>query len=205
MAHHHHPLPNELNHTNFFDLLSQILLSLPFFIGIFLYVAAIIHSRKKSREWPVYRTVCWMLGSLLAIVAVTGPLADKAMLSFSLHMVVHLMLGMIAPLLMVVGAPVTLFLRALSVKNAKLLTKILRSTPVKVITDPFIAALLNIGGLWILYTTDLYHLMHEDILLHIIIHLHVFLAGYVYTLSIIYMEPLSHRTSYLYRSIIMIL
>jgi putative membrane protein len=58
------------------------------------------------------------------------------------------------------------------------------------------------GGLWVLYITDLYMLMHQYFLIHLIVHCHLFLAGYFFTASILYIDPMSHRFSFLYRSIV---
>lgn len=83
-----------------------------------------------------------------------------------MHMLVHLLLGMLAPLLMALAAPMTLLLRTLSVSSARVLSRVLSSRPLRLLTHPVIASFLNLGGLWLLYTTDLYSLMHENILLH---------------------------------------
>lgn len=89
-------------------------------------------------------------------------------------------------------------------KVARRLSSVLKSKPLQILTHPIIATLLNLGGLWILYTTNLYSMMHKSILLHLFIHFHVFIAGYLFTTSMIYIDPISHRYSYKYRSIILI-
>ncbi len=48
-------------------------------------------------------------------------------------------------------------------------------------------------------------MMHQNILLHLFIHLHVFIAGYLFTISIIYIDPAPHRYSYRYRAIVLII
>ncbi|SHN30430.1 cytochrome c oxidase assembly protein [Gracilibacillus kekensis] len=192
-------------HNNVFGIGSQVILMMPFLAGVLIYLLAIFYSYHKQRKWSIFRSICWVTGSLIAILAVIGPLAEQAHNNFTIHMLVHLFLGMLAPLLMVLAAPMTLFLRALSVKQAKRLTRLLRSMPFRVITDPTVASILNIGGLWILYTTNLFALMHEHLFIYLFIHVHIFLAGYVFTLSMIYIDPTPHRTSYIYRSIILIL
>ncbi|MBP1970493.1 cytochrome c oxidase assembly factor CtaG [Virgibacillus natechei] len=98
-----------------------------------------------------------------------------------------------------------LLLRSLPVQQAKNLTRFLRSRVIGLLSNPAVTATLNIGGLWILYTTDLFRMMHESTLLHVMIHVHIFLAGYLFTISLIYVEPIPHRTSYLYRSFILVL
>ncbi|WP_018932186.1 cytochrome c oxidase assembly protein [Gracilibacillus lacisalsi] len=196
---------HEHNQHEIVSILSPFILLLPFITGLIIYFLAIIISHKKQRPWPIYRTLYWMIGISFAMIAVVGPLAERSHVDFSAHMLTHLFLGMFAPLLMVLAAPMTLILRALSIQHAKLLTDWLKSRFIRFISDPAIASILNIGGLWLLYTTNLYAAMHESLIWNVIIHLHIFLAGYLFTLSMIYIEPTPHRKSYLYRSIMIVL
>jgi putative membrane protein len=184
--------------------LPQLLLALPFLAVLMMYIFAAVFSGRRHKRWPIYRTVFWVLGVIFAIIAVAGPLANQAHLDFRAHILGHLFLGMLAPLLMALGAPIRLALRTFSTSLARKLSRILRSWPSRIYTDPIVASLLNIGGLWLLYTTDLYSMMHESILLHFIVHMHVFLAGYLFTVSIIYIDPMPHRSPFLYRSIVLI-
>ena len=182
----------------------QLILATPFLIALFIYLLAVILSNQKYKTWPIYRTGSWIIGNLCVLLALTGPLAQWAHTDFTAHMIGHLLLGMLGPLLMVLAAPMTLIFRILHVKTARRLTKLLKSRPLRVVTDPIVASLLNVGGLWILYTTPLYTGMHDNIVLHGLIHLHVFLAGYVFTLSMINMDPNPHQTSYAYRSVVLV-
>lgn len=175
-------------------------------LTVFVYLlAVIISSRRYTKKWPLYRTVFWVLGVLSASAAVNGPIADLAHTDFRAHMVGHLLLGMLAPLLMVLAAPMILLLRTLHVKQARFLTRILKSWIFRILSNPIFASTLNVGGLWILYTTNLYMLMQHNMLLHILIHIHVFIAGYLFTLSIIYIEPTPHRKGYIFRSFVIVL
>jgi putative membrane protein len=181
-----------------------------FFIGIgilaiFLYVFAAKSTNQHYKQWPYYRTLLWIMGIFSAEAAFIGPIATQAHHDFGAHMVGHLLLGMLAPLLMVLSAPVTLILRSLSISKGRRLTKILKSRFAKFVGDPLVASVLNIGGLWLLYTTELYSAMHHHVLLHLLIHIHVFLAGYLFTASMIYIDPISHRRSYLYRGIVLVI
>ena len=191
-------------HLEVMGILSQLVLALPFVIVFFLYIMAVVRSNRWYKPWPRYRTVCWTLGVMLAIFSVAGPLAKFAHVNFTAHMVGHLLLGMLAPLLMALAAPVTLTLRTLRITTARKVSKVLQSSPSRFLTNPIISSILNIGGLWLLYTTSLYSLMHENILLYLIVHLHVFIAGYLFTVSIIYIDPRPHRLSFLYRSIVLV-
>lgn len=167
------------------------------------YAVALWTARDRS-PWPLNRTVAWYTGLFCAGAGSIGPVATAAQTSFTAHMAGHLLLGMLAPLLLVRGAPVTLALRALPVAHARSLTRLLRNPVVRVVTHPVAAAVLNAGGLWVLYTTDLYQLMHTSVLLHGLVHAHIFLAGYVFTASLVGVDPDPHRATIPVRSAVLV-
>lgn len=194
------------NNHLYHEIWSLLDFSLFVFILIILiiYVVSTVLSNRHYKRWPLYRSFFWVLGLICVAIAVIGPLAHRAHNDFTIHMLVHLLLGMFAPIFIALAAPMALFLRTLNVKAARRLSSVLKSKPLQILTHPIIATLLNLGGLWILYTTNLYSMMHKSILLHLFIHFHVFIAGYLFTTSMIYIDPISHRYSYIYRSIILI-
>ncbi|MEV4701721.1 cytochrome c oxidase assembly protein [Actinoplanes sp. NPDC049316] len=158
-----------------------------------LYVAAAGTVRRRGRWWPPGCTTLWLGGLATAAVALTGPLAREAHHDFTAHMAGHLLLGMTAPLLLVLAAPVTLALRALPARQARGLSRILRSLPVRVLTHPVTAGVLNAGGLWVLYTTGVYREMGQHPWLHVLVHVHVAATGYLFTAAIIGVDPAPHR------------
>lgn len=192
-------------HSNELTIYIQMLLVIPFVLALFFYLGAVLVSNRKKKRWPLYRVILWIIGVICASLALIGPVADRSHTDFSAHMVGHLLLGMLAPLFMALAAPMTLVLRTLPVRLARHLSRILRSWPIHFVHNPLIASVLNVGGLWLLYTTDLFAMMHESMLLHIFIHFHIFLAGYLFTVSIIYIDPTPHQTSYIYRSIVLLI
>ncbi|WP_370452547.1 cytochrome c oxidase assembly protein [Lysinibacillus sp. SGAir0095] len=169
------------------------------------YIVFVFMTNKTHKKWPIARIVFWIMGTISVSLSIIGPIAEKAHVSFAAHMITHLLLGMFGPLLIVLSAPMTLLLRSVPVVWGRFLSKVLKSGYVQWITHPIIASILNAGGLWILYSTDLYTAMHSSSLLHILVHVHVFLAGYVFTLSMIYIEVTSHRTSFQLRAIVLII
>lgn len=195
---HHHTL---LDHSPlWFEFVSVLFFSA--FIAA--YVLAANYSKRNYTPWPVRRTLLWIAGIVCAALAVTGPIAEAAHTDFTAHMLGHLLLGMLSPLLLVLSAPMTLILRTLHVQTARNLTKILRSRPVGFISSPVVASVLNIGGLWVLYRTVLFDFMHEHIIVYLIVHLHVFLAGYLFTAAMIYVDPTPHRYSFIFRTIVFV-
>ncbi|REE03250.1 cytochrome c oxidase assembly protein [Citricoccus nitrophenolicus] len=167
------------------------------------YAACRWAARGRS-PWPVRRTEAWYAGLTCAGAGAIGPVAAAAHTSFTAHMLGHLLLGMLAPLLLALGAPVTLALRALPAIRARSLTRLLRSRYVRVITHPVVAAVLNAGGLWGLYTTELYQLMHGSVLVYGLVHAHILVAGYLFTASLVGVDPDPHRASVPVRSAVLI-
>ncbi|MDU0203312.1 cytochrome c oxidase assembly protein [Paenibacillus sp. MAH-36] len=183
---------------------SDFILILLFSVVLLLYLYAAVISSRTYKQWPFSRYTYWLIGLLCIALSVVGPIANLSHINFTAHMIGHLLLGMLAPLFIALAAPVTLILRTLPLQSARRISRILRGMPFRMLSDPLVASILNIGGLCILYTTNLYSNMHKFSILHIIVHLHIFTAGYLFTISMIYIDRPPHRTSYVYRGIIFI-
>ncbi|WP_227497137.1 cytochrome c oxidase assembly protein [Planctomonas psychrotolerans] len=178
------------------------------------YLSAVARTRWRG-EWPASRSACWVAGLIAAVLALFGPLGDAAHADFAAHMASHVLLGMLAPLLLVRAAPVTLALRALDPVPARRLARLLGCPPVRFVAHPGPATVLTIGGMWLLYATPLYSAMHDsamhdsamhdsamhaDPLVAALVNAHIFLAGYLFTASIVGVDPIAHRPSYVTRS-----
>lgn len=161
-------------------------------------------ARRLDGGWPVWRSILWAGGLGCIAAGMIGPLARATATGFTEHMWVHLLIGMIGPLLLVLAAPITLALRVLPTGLARLLTRVLGSRPVRVLSHPVTAALLNAGGLWVLYTTALFHLMHASLTVHVLVHLHVIIAGVVFTAAMISPDPQPHRAGFRVRAGVMV-
>ena len=166
--------------------------------------ALAIRAARRRGPWPARRAAAWFAGLLCAGLGTLGPLAEAARASFTGHMVAHLLVGMLAPLLLVLGAPVTLALRALPQRRARGLTRTLRAVPVRWVTHPVVAGALNAGGLWLLYATPLYGAMHASVLVHALVHLHLLFAGYLFTASLVGVDPDPHRAPLRLRAAVLI-
>lgn len=175
--------------------------------AIVLYLFGVYRSdrQKQLRRFPRLRIFFWISGALLSVSALVGPLAVLSHDHFTWHMAGHLLVGMLGPLLLALGAPVTLLLRTLPVLQARRVSRLLRSRLAGFYIHPITASVLNIGGLWLLYTTGLFEAMHHHLWLYILVHVHIFAAGYLFTVSMLYIDPVARRFSYFYRTTVFIL
>jgi putative copper resistance protein D len=178
--------------------------------AIFFYVAAVIRLRRRGDSWPLHRTVFWIVGiALLAWVTNGGVNAYERFL-FSQHMLAHMMLGMMVPVLLVPGAPITLALRAIRKREdgsrgpREWLLLLVHSRVFAVLGNPLVAAGLFASSLWLFYYTPLFswattdHIGHEWMIVH-------FLAtGYLFVQSLIGIDPSPARPSYPIRLLILL-
>ena len=166
--------------------------ALPVFVlgGLVGSYAAVLRGRPDGRRaWPWWRTAAWVAGALLVAAGVSPPLAETAPHDHRYHMAQHLLLGMYAPLGLVLGAPVSLLLGTAPRAVGARLTRVVRRRPVHVLTHPVTAAVLNVGGLLLLYLTPLYAVSRSRADVSVLVTAHLLLAGYLYTWAIAGTDP----------------
>jgi len=97
-----------------------------------------VTAHHPSQPWPRSYSAYFMSGLVLALVVTTGPIGMAAMQRFSIHMVQHIVLMMLATPLLVMGAPVLLILRTASRNRRRTWVRILRSRTFAAITNPIL-------------------------------------------------------------------
>jgi len=205
------PLPPELTLDRWFtawnvDLLWAIIAG----FAIFFYLVGVWRLRRRGDAWPVYRTIMWVAGWLLLVWVTGGVINVYQDYLFSMHMVGHMLLTMAIPLLLVPGAPITLAARAIHKRDdgtrggREWILWAVHSPVARVLTNPFVAAGLFIGSLWVFYYTDLFrwslydHLGHEWMIAHFLI------TGYLFVMSLIGIDPVPYRLPYPGRLLLLI-
>lgn len=179
-------------------------LLLPFAAALIGYLCASAAETRRGRPWPWWRTSLWAAGIVIAAGGFVGPLVGAAHGDFVGHVVTHVAVGMVAPALLVLGAPMTLALRTLTQVPAKRLSRLLRSAPARALTNPVVAAILNVGGMWVLYLTPL-HRAADIPIVHLMLTLHFLLVGYLFTASLLCVDPSPHRSSLRVRVVVLLL
>jgi putative membrane protein len=148
-------------------------------------VAYVLAARRTS--WPPGRVARWLAGTAAALAGLLGPAAAGAH-DLRIHVGGHLLLGMVAPPLLATAAPVTLALRTLPRPRAQALGRLLRTRPVALVAHPAVAALLDTGGTWLYFRTDVLDAVPEAV-----VHAHMLLAGYLFAFSLVGADPAPHR------------
>ncbi|WP_406448045.1 cytochrome c oxidase assembly protein [Streptomyces sp. NBC_00876] len=182
----------------------------PFFLtgcvlAVLLYGYAVVRLRRRGDEWPVNRTVFFVVGVLSIALVMCTKLNDYGMVMFSVHMVQHMVISMLSPILLLLGAPVTLALRALPVASRgtkgprELLLMLLHSRYMKIITHPVFTIPLFIASLYALYFTPLFDFLMGSTAGHLAMMVHFLAVGLVFFWPIMGIDPGPHRPGYLMR------
>jgi putative membrane protein len=181
-------------------------------IALFLLVAAALYGygvyqlRRRGDHWPAGRTAAFVLGGLgsIAAVTVTGIEAyDTSLLS--VHMVQHMVLSMVGPIFLALGAPVTLALRTLRGGARRKVLAVLHSRVVRVLSHPLFAFGLFVANPFVLYFTGLYRQTLEHAWLHELIHVHFIVTGCLFFWPLLGLDPMPHRWPYPGRALLMVL
>ena len=171
-------------------------------LGIALYLYGVKVLRDRGDKWPLSRTIPWVFGMLVLFYVTNGaPHAYQEYL-FSVHMVGHMMLSMLVPVLLVPGAPVTLLSRAQAARTDG--SRGLREwvlwavhTPYAwFISQPIVAGLNFALSLVMFYYTPLFRWATEEHLGHQWMLVHFLIVGYLFVQSLIGVDPQPHRPGY---------
>ncbi|ANH90420.1 hypothetical protein A8713_04050 [Streptomyces sp. SAT1] len=182
----------------------------PFFLvacllGLALYGWGVVRLRRRGDSWPVGRTVAYVVGVLTVALMMCTKLNDYGMVMFSVHMVQHMVISMLSPILILLGAPITLALRALPVAGRgrkgprELLLALLHSRYVRIITHPAFTIPLFVASLYALYFTPLFDLLMGSRAGHIAMMVHFLAVGVAFFWPIMGIDPGPHRPGYLMR------
>ncbi|MEU5088684.1 cytochrome c oxidase assembly protein [Streptomyces sp. NPDC021356] len=183
----------------------------PFFLaacllGLGLYGWGVVRLRRRGDSWPVGRTIAYVVGVLTVALVMCTKLNDYGMVMFSVHMVQHMVISMLSPILILLGAPITLALRALPVAAVRgrkgpreLLLALLHSRYVRVITHPAFTIPLFVASLYALYFTPIFDFLMGSRAGHIAMMVHFLAVGVAFFWPIMGIDPGPHRPGYLMR------
>ena len=174
------------------------------------YVYAVRILTRRQVHWPVHRTVCWVAGMVLLIYVTSGGPGIYGRVHFSTHMLQHMGLMMMVPLLLVLGAPVLLALRVLPPRpdNSRgvreWMLAVLQSRYGRFITHPVVAGAIFAGSLVVFYFTPWFEWALRDHGGHVVMQVHFLLSGYVFFWVLIGVDPGPPKQPHLIRLIVLL-
>jgi cytochrome c oxidase assembly factor CtaG/putative copper export protein len=161
-----------------------------------LYLLGVRRLRRRGDPWPTGRSVAWMCGCATLLFTTSSGLGRYMPAMFSMHMVAHMLLSMLVPILLVLGAPVTLALRALPTAGRgeppgprEWLLAALHSRVSRFLTHPVVATLVFVVGFYGLYLGGLFDAAVSNHAAHVLMNVHFLLSGYLFYWVVIGVDP----------------
>ncbi|RVW05475.1 cytochrome c oxidase assembly protein [Rhodococcus xishaensis] len=161
-----------------------------------LYAVGLRRLRSRGDSWPLGRSIAWFAGCLVLLVATSSGVGRYAPAVFSVHMGAHMALSMLAPVLLALGGPFTLALRALRPAGKdgvpgprEWLLSFLHSPISRFLTHPLVAAALFVGGFYALYLGGIFSAAVDSHAAHLLMNLHFILSGYLFYWVVIGVDP----------------
>lgn len=161
-----------------------------------LYLIGVRRLRARGDHWPAGRTAAWLCGWVTVLIATSSGLGLYSSAVFSLHMLVHMVLNMLTPVLLVLGGPVTLALRVFKPSGRdnpagprEWIMAALHSPLTRVLAHPGVASVLFAGSFYALYFTSLFESAMSEHWAHELMNIHFLIVGYLYYWTVIGVDP----------------
>lgn len=171
-----------------------------------LYVLGFLRLRRRGDSWPVGRLVAWVAGCLLLVFTSGSGVKAYGSAMFSVHMAEHMVVNMFIPVLLVLGGPVTLALRALPPAAEgrppgprEWLLWLVHSKVTAFLAHPVTAFILFVGSVFVVYFTPIFDTLVRYHWGHELMSLHFVLVGYLFFWGIIGIDPGPRKLPFLGR------
>lgn len=203
------PLPPELTAARWFTAWEVDSLWTPLAVaGIVGYLFGVRRLRRRGDRWSTGRTLAWITGCLMLLWATSSAPGAYAEVLFSMHMIQHMTVATGAPVFLVLGAPVTLALRAVrgrtdgSMGPREWLLLVVHSRVATFLGNPVVAAALFIASLVVFYNSGLLENSLRGHTMHLLMVGHFLVTGYLFANGIVGIDPGPKRPSYPFRMLI---
>ena len=171
-----------------------------------LYVIGVVRLRRRRDRWPAGRLLAWLAGCAALVFATSSGVRAYGSAMFSVHMIEHMTLNMFVPVLLVLGAPVTLALRVLPSAAAgdppgprEWIVRAVHSPFTAFLSSPITAFVLFVGSLYAVYLTPVFDTLVQYHWGHELMAVHFLLTGYLFYWGIIGVDPGPRRLPFIGR------
>ena len=171
-----------------------------------LYVAGYLRLRRRGDAWSTGRLVAWLAGCAVLFITTSSGVRAYGSAMFSVHMAEHMTLNMFVPVLLVLGGPVTLALRALPTAGEnrppgprEWILWLVHSKVTAVLAHPVVAFVLFVASLYAVYFTPIFNTLARYHWGHEFMSVHFLLVGYLFYWGIIGIDPGPRKLPFLGR------
>jgi len=203
-----HPLPPELIGERWFTVWSwDVLMAAAGAAGLLVYLRWVWRLHRRGDRWPAGRTAAWVVAMLVFVWTTSGGPNAYGHVLFSAHMVQHMILATVIPVLLALSAPVSLALRALPARSTRLpgdasrgprewILVLVHSRVGRFLANPVVAAVNFVGSMVVFYYSGVFEWSLRTTEGHLFMVVHFSLVGYLFANALIGVDPGPTRPGY---------
>lgn len=189
----------------------DLVLGLAAVILLGLYVWGLLRLRRSGIDWPVGRTVAWVLGCVILFLTTSTGMGMFMMADFASHMVGHMILSMLVPVLLALGGPLTLALRALPAAGRgnppgprEWIVEFINNPLSRLLTHPIFASVQFVAGFYLIYFGGFYDVLASEHMGHMFMNVHFLISGYLFYWVIIGVDAAPRQFSPMYKLMVLL-
>lgn len=168
-------------------------------LSVVLYLRGVRRLAHRGRRWPIGRTISFLVGLVLVVMAVQSGLAQYDSV-FAAHVVQHVLLMMVAPPLLALGAPVTLAMQASRRPTQQRIVAITHHWAIRMLGNPWVAFVSLWGLMFGYFLTAYYRASLSNQPLHVATHVLFLVTGSMYCWQVFCVDPIRHRLPFPWRT-----
>lgn len=165
------------------------------------YLLGVLRLRRRYHQgWPLSWTVSWLAGCLVLLLATSSGVGRYAAAMFSVHIASHMLISMLVPVLLALGAPLTLVRAATRAGDSvglpapvEWLDTVRESWLMRTLTHPMVAVALFAGSPFALYFTDLFDALVRFHWGHMAINAWFLVVGYLFAWPVVGVDRAPRR------------
>lgn len=178
-------------------------------LGLYVWGLVVLHRRGIS--WPVGRSVAWVLGCGILFLTTSSGMGMFMMADFASHMVGHMIVSMLVPVLLALGGPLTLALRALPAAGRgnppgprEWIVEFINNPLSRFLTHPVVASVQFVAGFYLIYFGGFYEMLASEHLGHMFMNVHFLISGYLFYWVIIGVDAAPRHFSPFYKLMVLL-
>ena len=176
-----------------------------------LYLWGVIHLRRRGDSWPAGRTFFWVAGCVTLFITTSSGLGMFMMADFASHMVGHMLISMLVPVLLALGGPLTLALRALPAAGRgnppgprEWIVEFINNPISRFLTHPIVASIQFVAGFYLIYFGGFYETLASEHLGHMFMNVHFLISGYLFYWVIIGVDAAPRQFTSMYMMMVLL-
>ena len=189
----------------------DLVLGLASIILLGLYVWGLVRLHRRGVQWPLGRTVSWVLGCVILFLTTSSGMGMYMMADFASHMVGHMIISMLVPVLFALGGPLTLALRAITPAGRgnppgprEWIVEFINNPLSRLLTHPVFASVQFVAGFYIIYFGGFYYSLASEHLGHMFMNVHFLISGYLFYWVIIGVDAAPRQFSPMYKLMVLL-